>query len=59
MNREISAEEKPFLTRFFNEVLNNVEIPYKEFDFSKNIKAIVSKNIRKYRKAKEAYPIAQ
>lgn len=35
MNREISAEEKPFLTRFFNEVLNNVEIPYKEFDFSR------------------------
>lgn len=30
-----SKERKPFLTRFFEEVLRHVPVTYKEFDYTK------------------------
>lgn len=32
---DYEKEQKPFLTRFFEEVMAQVEVPYREFDFAK------------------------
>ena len=29
------SQSPPFLTRFFEEVMRNAEVPYRSFDFSK------------------------